>query len=223
MKRLGLLGANISHSKSKKMYEELLKEKVNYTLFDYETADEIPSLGEFFSNIEGLSITAPYKKHFLNSVSMEANISKLGAINCIKKRGDKFYATNTDFLAVKNLIQKSFFDFNIIILGDGSMARITKVILSEFGLDYQQYSRKVDGDISKLDLSGIQKKSVIINTCARAFIFSGQLPLKCTFWDYNYAHEAHEQYFLSNDQHYLDGLSLLKLQAKFALDFWENN
>jgi len=222
VKKLGLLGANISHSKSKKMYEELLNEAVDYTLFDFPKPDLIPPLTELFSMVEGLSITAPYKKHFLSSVVVASNIKELNAINCVKKSGDIFLATNTDFLAVKELFLSNFRSSRVIILGDGSMAKITQVVLDELDIKYDQYSRKKSGDISRLDLSSISKKSVIINTCSRSFTFLGELPKSCTFWDYNYAHSNHELMPLNPDQHYLNGLSLLKLQAKFALEYWSN-
>ena len=216
MKKLGLLGKNISHSKSKLMYEDILKREVQYSLFDYDDPEMIPKLSEFFNNIEGLSVTSPYKKHFLNHVSIDENVKDLRVINCIKKVGNEFLATNTDFLAVKELVQQ--FDYEtIVLLGSGAMARITTQIFDDLNLKYTQYSRSKNGDISSLDLTSF-KKCLIINSCSRDFIFKGKVPKDSIFWDYNYNNSAQEENISSS--RYVDGLSLLRLQAVYALEFW---
>ena len=118
--RLGLLGKNISHSKSQMMYEELLGEKIDYTLYDCNLPSDVPTLGSFFDNIQGLSITTPYKEHFLKKVTIDNKIENLNAVNCIKKNGDKFYATNTDYSAINELLLSSEFNLSqseVVILG----------------------------------------------------------------------------------------------------------
>lgn len=218
MLKLGLVGKNISHSKSKNMYESILNERVDYYLFDYSEEVDIPCLNEIFNKVSGLSITSPYKTHFLKNVVMEKSIEHLQAINCISKRSGKFFATNTDYLAVRSIIKKEYSSKNIILLGDGVMAKVTLAAIKELGLSVKQYSRREDGDLNKVDLMG--PDSLVINACGRSFEFNNKLGSDSIFWDYNYSFNPHEQYF-KGDSRYIDGLSLLHLQAKYALEFWE--
>ncbi|MFG1516028.1 hypothetical protein ABMA71_15530, partial [Halobacteriovorax sp. ZH3_bin.1] len=125
MLKLGLLGKNIQHSKSPEIYNELFDGQVEYSLLDINDEKNIPQLEEIFSNLQGLSITAPYKKHFLNDVSLEESVKEIGAINCIKYDGTQFFGTNTDYLAAKEIIlNNSYEQKEIIMLGDGAMTNM---------------------------------------------------------------------------------------------------
>lgn len=224
MKHLALLGKDIQHSKSQFVYESILDEKVNYTLFDYPTEEQIPNLETLFSNIEGLSITSPYKRVFLKQVKMTDEIKVLNAINCIKRDGSNFIATNTDYLAMNELIVE-YFDKKerVFILGDGAMGNLTKILCEKLNISYQVFSRK----LSNLDIVDSQLEdnvsTLIINSCARSFIFNQNINLNCLFWDLNYNMPEHQSFFQSIKVPYIDGMSLLELQAKFALSFWNNN
>ena len=83
----------------------------------------------------------------------------------------------------------------IFLLGSGSMANITKIFFEKSNKEYKQFSRKIDGDITKLDFSILQKTdkdTLIINSCSRVYNFEGRTPMNTTFWDYNYSHSYHE-------------------------------
>ena len=144
MLRLGLLGKDIQRSKSKEMYEKLLSKEVDYTLFDHDSQRDIPSLELFFEKVQGLSITAPYKKHFLKAVKMNQDIKKLNAINCIKKIDDEFHGTNTDFLACVEIL-KPYFEKDLIfyILGDGSMSKVLQILLESHDQTFEVRSRRL--------------------------------------------------------------------------------
>jgi shikimate dehydrogenase len=215
---LGLLGKDISHSRSQEMYEGILARKIDYTLFDYSSEKDIPKVEKLFETVQGLSITAPYKKYYLETVVLSDEIKELGAINCIKKSKDEFFGTNTDFLAVKDLISDFSYD-SIALLGNGSMASITKAVLKERNISFKQYFRQRDGDISELDLSS-SKNVLVINSCSRSFLFKGKLSEDSTFWDYNYSSKEQEEVIRNIGINYVDGLSLLKKQAEHALKFW---
>ncbi len=150
MINLALLGKNIDHSKSPIIYKKFF-EKFSYKLLDYQDKVFIPSLKELFDkhNLLGLNITSPYKGHFLDQIDFSSPIvKKLGLINCIKKRGEKFFSENTDYFAVKYFLKK-FYKKNykqFILLGNGSMAKITLDILDElshiYDISYFHYYRK---------------------------------------------------------------------------------
>ena len=69
-----------------------------------------------------------------------------------------------------------------------------------------------------LDLKSLlpDKRTLIVNACDRSFIFKGLYPKETLFWDYNYDHPFHKERF----ETYIDGLSLLESQGKYALKFF---
>lgn len=226
MIKLGLIGKDISHSKSKAVYEEILNTKIDYTLFDYKSEDDLPTLDELFALVQGISITAPYKKAYSNDVELSGEVADLGIINCIKKEGRKFFATNTDYLAIKDFFNsyENLEDHKIVLLGDGSMATVTKFFLDSKNYDYVQLSRKLTDNFGLLDLTKIStEKLLVINSCGRGYSYSGPISDSNTFWDFNYGHESHINRFKDSSTRYIDGMDLLKNQAIHALDFWSIN
>lgn len=225
MIKLGLVGRSISHSRSQEVYEDILSQKIDYTLFDFPNENDIFELPLLFEKVQGISITSPYKKHFMSKVKMELEIKNLGAINCIRFDGESFFATNTDYLAASKIITGQLDHFKKIewyILGDGSMASVFKKILERNGQHYLQYSRKEHGQLE--DLNIVSQKNIsplfVINTCSRDYIFKGKMPQGSVFWDCNYNMPVHQNFFQKSRIDYHDGMELLRLQASYALSFW---
>lgn len=219
--RLALIGRDISHSKSEVMYRKILSINFEYTLLDYKIEDDIPRVEDLFLKFYGVSITAPYKKHFLDQVILSEDIQAIGAINCLSKIGENYYGHNTDYEAIKEILaEMSYLEKKIIILGNGAMANVIEYILKSNNKEYKKYSRKVDGDISKLDLSQIsQKNALVINCCSRDFNFTGKISSDSIFWDLNYSHAFHKEN-VSEICSYVDGEELLFRQAKHAVKIW---
>ena len=223
MINLALLGKDIQKSRSKEMYENLLKKEVNYQLLDFSEENEIPSLNEIFSSASGLSITAPYKNLFIDDVNIEAEVKSIRAINCIKKVGGDFYGTNTDYLACLEILN-SFFKKNIkfFILGDGAMSRVLQHILRNNNEDFEVKSRRL-GNLkdNKFSFEAIKKKYILINCCHRDYDFDGTVDASLIkFWDLNYSIDEGKHKSVINSTKYVDGIELLFLQAKYALEFW---
>lgn len=218
MLKLALVGQNISHSRSQEMYEKILGRKVAYSLLDYRDEHDIPKASELLERYVGVSITTPYKEHFLDEVKISQEVLPLKAINCLGKVNNQLVGTNTDFLALKEIL-KRYSHKNIIILGSGAMFRVCSKILQDESTSFLNFNRAKDGDIDKIDLSKYEN-SLIINTCARSYIFNGRLHESAIFYDLNYNFEKHVDYFSQLGNQYIDGLELLELQAKYALEFW---
>lgn len=230
MIKLGLLGRNISHSRSKEIYENILRTEVDYYLFDFQVESEIPDLASLFKGLDGLSITTPYKKTFIGQKSTELKFKSYPAVNCVHQnqvtRGFELY--NTDYLAVIKILKKFESEFGkrlqFVILGDGNMAHITSIALKDLGHDFQMISRsKLKADLNSLDYFSLFSRDpdqkVLINCCSREFIFKAAIPNDLVFWDHNYSLQPHEQE-LAKTCDYRDGLELLKLQAYEALKLW---
>jgi len=217
--RLGLIGKNISHSQSPRIYKELLGPDIIYDLIDVPDLESLPSIHELAKVYDGLNITAPYKKSYLKEVLIEDSVQDLHAINTISF-GDKIKGTNTDYFGVKTILER-YQGFDIILLGNGSMAHVTLKVMKELKLTIlDHFYRLKDGEIFQLDLSGFtQEKLLIINSCSRSFSFVGKLPPQAIFLDYNYNFTPHQG--LKSQLIYQDGLELLQLQAEAAVNFWK--
>ena len=218
--KLALIGKNISHSRSPEIYKNLLGEKLSsYILLDYKMEKDIPTAQNLFLKFDGISITSPYKKHFLTEVHLVDCSRNIAGINCLRKKNNFIEGTNTDFLAIKEIILKlkSENTFQqMAILGDGVMSRVTELAFQELNLSYQIYSRRLTKFFDQLIFSD----TLIINTCSRDYVFKGEIGKNVTFWDYNYDFFPHISLLTPLCKKYIDDHSLLHLQAKYALAFW---
>ncbi len=220
--KLALIGKNIAHSKSQQMYEKLLKRSVQYDLLDCENETKIPTLPQLKESYQGVSITSPYKKFFLKKVS-SLEPSGLQAINALAFSENNVVGTNTDMLAAREILKKYIDEeiTKVYLLGDGTMAEILILILKELDLSYQQFSRKKNNLSSiAMELNNKKADTLVINTCTRDYCFTPPLHGTFKFWDLNYNLEHHQQLFFNSQIEYKDGLEMLKLQAKYALSFW---
>lgn len=225
MLRLALLGKNISHSLSPKLYQEIYgKEQVKYKLLDFQNEVAIPSLEVLFQDLDGLNITAPYKQHFLGSVKIvDDTVKKLNAINCVAKVKSDFVATNTDYTALLKLLPEMVKGRSVLILGSGVMARVTSFACRHLKIAHEQWSRRQTPALfEQMDFDCLSDKNVLlVNCCAREFVFRADIPDTAAFWDLNYAHKEHGLIF-ARDRRYTDGLNLLRAQAKDAAAFWSS-
>ncbi len=225
--KLGLLGYPISHSLSPKLYEKFLgPELTSYELFSFEKSSDIPALSIFASKLDGLNITSPYKTHFMKEIIVESDLVKaIGAVNTLAFTDKGVFGTNTDLLAVVEILQNylnEYGDIEIALLGDGVMAGLTKVVAKDLKIPVRQYSRKTH-DLVNLDLSKINQdiQQVVINSCSRDFVFQGKLKGEEIFWDYNYSFLPHQNTLPSKVISYRDGQEMLELQAQAAIKFWK--
>lgn len=227
MNKYALVGKNISHSRSPEMYRKLISPDVKYDLLDYQDDLEIPTAAELLSKYDGINITSPYKKHFLNQVELTPNAKQIGAINCLKSKNGKLYGENTDYLAIVDILkemQSKYGEIEVIILGDGVMANVAKIALTHLNLNFKVLSRKQTKDFNQLNLikhfQVTTARPVVINTCAREFIFDGIIPETALFWDFNYNFAQHSSSIPGKVYKYVDGLEMLERQAFYAVAFW---
>lgn len=229
--RLGLLGFPIHHSKSPELYKKLLNQQLSsYELFSFNNPTEIPQISFFQERLDGLNITSPYKRHFFDQVIIESEIvNKIGAINTISFSSRGVFGTNTDFLAIVKILSnfKSQFDsLKIILLGDGVMANLTKIVLQDLQIQFLQLSRRNHDNFSFLDITKyfeVNLQILIINSCSRDYIFRGNLSGEEIFWDYNYLFPPHQDTIPSRVKLYKDGQDLLSIQALEAIKFWNEH
>lgn len=227
--RLGLLGFPIQHSLSPSLYRELLGDELeSYELLEFKKPEDVPTLDILGKRLDGLSITAPYKTHFISQVQIKnAIIKNLGVINTLAFTSQGVLGTNTDLLATQTILsryKRSHANLRIILLGSGSMARMTRLIANDLGIEVWQFARSLGHDIAHLNLSDTEMDSpvLVINSCSRDFVFKGTLHPQMFFWDYNYKFSPHESTLPRTVSSYQDGQEMLKLQALAAIEFWKD-
>ena len=211
MIKLCLIGKNISHSRSPEIYKALLHEELQYDLLDFKSSDQIPPAKELLEKYTGVSITSPYKRHFLDQVELNDEVRELGAINCLYHENGKMKGANTDWEALQKLFPNHVHS-QVAILGSGAMSKLFQIYLKKKQIPYVVYERKIHGDLNQIDYKDF---GLIINCCSRDFNFSNELLPQNTFWDMNYS--MIHQGIIPN---YFDGTKLLELQAHYALEHW---
>ena len=170
MNKLALIGKDISHSRSPEMYRKLISPNIDYSLLDYDNANKIPSAKDLFLNYDGINITSPYKKYFLDQIKLTKNASAIGAVNCLKKQGTDIIGENTDYLAVVDIlkeIKSSHATLEVVILGDGVMSTVAQLALKNLSIEYKVFSRKLTNNFDQLNFdlyfSNHPTKPLIIN------------------------------------------------------------
>lgn len=228
--KLGLLGYPIEHSLSPVLYKKFLGNRLeSYELFSYKEENTIPPLHYFAQNLDGLNITSPYKRHFLNDVKIISPIvQQIGALNTLVFSRNGVFGTNTDMVAIIEILNKyreEYGTLQILLLGDGVMANLTSLVAGDLNISLKQFSRKSYSDFFSMDFREYDKQNVqtlIINACSRDYIFNGQVSGKEIFWDYNYSFLPHQNTLPGKVFSYQDGQEMLELQAKAAIKFWES-
>lgn len=224
MIKLALVGKNISHSRSPEMYKKILGSRIEYELLDYSIGKEIPMASDLLAVYSGINITSPYKKHFLKEVQLIGVANEVQAINCLRLKNGIVEGCNTDYLAIEKILKrhiKKNQNVKVVVLGDGVMANVVIHALSQLKMTYQQFSRKLTKSFHSFDLVDQfgNEKLLVINTCAREYVYQNKITPTSVFWDFNYSFDAHEE-LLSSKCLYEDGLEMLQLQAEYAVQFW---
>ncbi len=141
--QLGILGENISYTKSPLLHN-LISEQKNINL-DYKIFDVVKNKSKFFikdqlRKIDGFNITIPYKESVIPYLYyIEPIAEKIGAVNTITVKNKKFYGYNTDIIGfvktIKSHIQnyKKYFP---VLIGYGG---VSKAVI--FGLEDVGFSK----------------------------------------------------------------------------------
>ncbi len=174
MRKFGLIGEHLPHSFSGKYFAAKFEregiEGCEYSLYELPTIEAVEPLLDPEDGVEGFNITIPYKREimrYLDALSPEAEA--VGAVNCVKRSGDKLVGYNTDIIGLKDSMVK-FLDGNrpkrALILGTGGAASAVEYVMKELGIEYTVVSRRGgEGRITYNDLTDsiIADNTLIIN------------------------------------------------------------
>jgi shikimate dehydrogenase len=152
MNTYGLIGEKLSHSFSKKYFEQKFTSEsitdCEYKL--YETSDLKDLITELRSetSLKGLNVTIPYKREiipFLDELSESA--VAIGAVNCIQiidRDGSSIWkGYNTDFMGFENSISDEWWNRieSAYILGSGGASDAIRYVLQNRRIPFKIVSR----------------------------------------------------------------------------------
>ncbi|MDY3902737.1 shikimate kinase [Peptoniphilus sp.] len=133
--KYGLIGENLSHSKSKEIHE--LFGKYNYNLKDLKKSDVESFLEN--KNFIGINVTIPYKEISMKYLNYVDDLAReIGAVNTIVNRAGKLIGYNTDYFGFDYSL--NHFDINIkdkkvLILGSGGASKMIQKLARDKGAE----------------------------------------------------------------------------------------
>lgn len=173
MYKLGLIGLPLTHSFSKKYFDNKFeKEKItsfSYDLFPLENLNKINKVLD--EEVIGLNITQPYKKKIINLLDeLDPLAEEIQSVNTIfiNPKTKQKIGYNTDVIGFQKLLN----DVEIknkktaLILGSGGVSSTISYVLRQYNIIHKIVSRNPKNDmISYTDLNQkIHDFDLIINT-----------------------------------------------------------
>ena len=179
---LGLLGYPLGHSFSQafftKKWQQLgLQNDYEYRLFEYK------DINDFFDNelannknLLGFNVTIPYKQTIINYLDdLDETAKAVGAVNTVKREGDKWVGYNTDVIGFEQSAAVSIFKEygfrGALILGAGGAAKAVSYVLQKYGIEHlfvlrgSETKKTIANSIlyADIDIDIIKKYPLIIN------------------------------------------------------------
>ncbi|MCX6352248.1 MAG: shikimate dehydrogenase [Bacteroidetes bacterium] len=242
MHKLGLIGYPLSHSFSKKYFnEKFTSENVEgwqYELYPLQNIEELFPLIKT-ENIMGLNVTIPYKTSVLKYLDeLSAEAAEIGAVNTIKvsKVEGKTYLKgyNTDAFAFMDSIENhpELNTKKALVLGNGGAAKAVQWALNKMEIPFKIVARNnaFDFTYQSLNKNIIEEYQFIINTTPVGTAPDENLPAipyqyitpKHFLYDlvYNPAITGFMQKGILEGATVKNGYQMLTLQAERAWEIW---
>ncbi|MGL4393233.1 MAG: shikimate dehydrogenase family protein [Fusobacteriaceae bacterium] len=188
MHKFGLLGRNISYSKSPKLHQhifDVLGINGEYILFDIEKEDdkEILKIQNILEKIKtgeinGVNVTIPHKEKIINFIDELDGIAKeIGAVNTIVLENGKLKGYNTDYFGILETFKKlkiisSVGDKNyftsknpVYIFGTGGSSKAVQKVVKDLAGEFILVSREKKYDTITYDeLENLKSGFLMVNT-----------------------------------------------------------
>lgn len=176
MKTYGIIGYPLTHSFSQKYFtEKIEREGVADTVFHtfpLTTIEELPALLVNYPSLNGLAVTIPYKEKVLQYVTnLSAEVKQIGAANCIRIKGNKLTAFNTDIIGFEKSFIKNLrpHQQKALVLGTGGASKAVQYVLRKLGIEFLVVSRDERTAENCIQYNGltedvIKEYNIIINT-----------------------------------------------------------
>lgn len=244
---LGLVGRKLSHSFSKKYFEE------RYGITAYRLI-EIDNIGDICKTVEqlelnGFNVTIPYKCDIVPLLDeLDPAAREIGAVNTVVIRREKedgkwkMYGYNTDAPAFLETLHPFLKPQHrrALILGSGGASLAVSWALRKLGIEYRVVSRSPLAHSNSISYD--QAHTLVMNDDYTIIINAtpvGMYPNnEATPWPWpelvNTRHLCYDlvynpsptlflQQAASNGATVIDGLAMLHRQADLALEIWRKN
>ncbi|WP_295149629.1 shikimate kinase [uncultured Peptoniphilus sp.] len=150
--KYGLIGENLSHSKSKEIHELLAD--YTYNLRDIKRKE----LDEFFKSkkFKGINVTIPYKEVSIKYLDeLDELAREIGAVNTIVNRDGRLIGYNTDYLGFDyslNFYEIDLKGKKVLILGSGGASKMLQKLVRDKGAkEFVVISRSSEDNYDSLD------------------------------------------------------------------------
>lgn len=177
-KKIGLIGRNISHSFSKKYFQEKFKkegiENLKYVNYDLPDIYEFPFITYHREeDFLGFNVTIPYKESIQKYIKeIDAVAQEVGAINTIKVTEENtLVGFNTDVYGFENSLKPLLKKHHqkALILGTGGASKAIAYVLKKLDIDFTFVSR-----------NPINETQVSYESLTKEIMESHQLIINCT-------------------------------------------
>ena len=175
MRVFGLVGYPLSHSFSKKYFEEKFAgEHISDCIYQNFEVPDISGLRKSMDSLtgmEGFNITIPYKEKILGLLN-ESNeiVRQIKACNCIKITQGRWIGHNTDVIAFKKSFTEKLKSHHskALVLGTGGASKAVAYVLNQLGIEilFVSTTKIGEGFIAYTDLNNdiLNSHQLIINT-----------------------------------------------------------
>lgn len=172
MKLYGLIGFPLTHSFSKKYFEEkFAKERIMDCRFELFPLKNINGFVELIKTEQpcGIAVTIPYKETvipFLTNIDSAAK--EIGAVNCISFSEDGLKGYNTDAIGFEQSLLPLLKPYHskALVLGTGGSSKAVQYVLKKNNIDFLTVSRNANAHTityDKIDAGLMQSHTLIIN------------------------------------------------------------
>lgn len=242
MKKFGLIGYPLKNSFSENYFNSKF---LSLALMDYEyrnfPIEHISQLQNILATepcLAGFNVTIPHKENiiaYLDEVDLSAK--EVGAVNCVKKTGDKLIGYNTDVYGFETSLLPVIENKKVkraLILGTGGAAKAVAYVLRKNGIAYTYISRDPTAEqrsYSDITTELLASHTLIIN-CTPLGMFpdidaAPPLPYELI----TPGHIAYDLIYLPIETAFLkrckqqgattkNGLEMLHLQAEKSWEIW---
>lgn len=197
----GLIGYPLSHSFSKRYFQEKFAKKGTtdrqyYELFPLEHIEELPQLQEWYPQLCGLNVTIPYKQDVLSFLTrLDPEAEAVGAVNTIRISGQSWEGFNTDIYGFEQSLRQLLagrerFPHRALVLGTGGAAKAVIYVLRKLNIKVQLVSRQPGTETltyAELAQKTLRDYPLIVNTTPL-----GMSPRIDTCPDLNYRQLTHD-------------------------------
>jgi len=241
MKKFGLIGYKLNHSKSPRLHQliaSLFNRELSYDLLDVAHINDVSSRIDDLKNgrYDGFNITIPYKEAvlpFLDRLTPKAK--KIGAVNTIYIEDNLVVGDNTDYDGFKYLLEQHLSmhqPSGVLILGSGGAAKSSYAVCKDLGLDPYVVSRKpvqssgFKNLVSYKEAMDITCDLIINATPIGMYPHSDAAPIDVGFVKDKYVidliYNPRITKLMDHAKHSIGGIDMLIIQAFVAQNIWFN-